>query len=104
MNAVFELGGELVRPDVAHNLMRLIAEGSGEDEDADMALRAYAAQAYYDLLTKPTLPDILLQVIPTLLSPPCSPCQPCTHFQHHATVTHHASPLIVSVRRSITRR
>ena len=29
MNAVFELGGDLVRPDVAHNLMRLIAEGSG---------------------------------------------------------------------------
>jgi len=28
MNAVFELGGELVRPDVAHNLMRLIAEGA----------------------------------------------------------------------------
>ena len=27
MNEVFELEGNLVRPDVAHNLMRLIAEG-----------------------------------------------------------------------------
>mmetsp|Transcript_23595 Transcript_23595/g.38929 ORF Transcript_23595/g.38929 Transcript_23595/m.38929 type:complete len:1140 (-) Transcript_23595:210-3629(-) len=63
MNAVFELGGELVRPDVAHNLMRLIAEGSGEDEDADMALRSFAAQTYFDMLSKPKLPDILMQVV-----------------------------------------
>ena len=63
MNAVFELGGELVRPDVAHNLMRLIAEGSGEDEDADMALRKYAATQYYALLAKPMLPDTLMQVV-----------------------------------------
>lgn len=61
MNAVFELGGELVRPDVAHNLMRLIAEGSGEDEDADMALRKYAATTYYEKLEKTKLPDVLLQ-------------------------------------------
>ena len=27
MNVVFELGGDLVRKEVAHNLMRLIAEG-----------------------------------------------------------------------------
>lgn len=27
MNAVFELGGNLVRKEVAHNLLRLIAEG-----------------------------------------------------------------------------
>ena len=63
MNAVFELGGDLVRPDVAHNLMRLIAEGSGEDEDVDMALRKYAATQYYGLLAKPLLPDILMQVV-----------------------------------------
>ena len=29
MNEVFEVGGALVRKDVAHNLMRLIAEGEG---------------------------------------------------------------------------
>ena len=27
MNSVFELGGDLVRREVAHNLMRIIAEG-----------------------------------------------------------------------------
>ena len=27
MNVVFEVGGDLVRKEVAHNLMRLIAEG-----------------------------------------------------------------------------
>ena len=52
MNTVFELGGELVRWDIAHNLMRLIAEGSGEDEDVDMALRKYAASEYFRLLSK----------------------------------------------------
>ena len=63
MNTVFELGGELVRTDVAHNLMRLIAEGSGEDEDADMELRKYAAETYVNLISKTKLPDVLLQVI-----------------------------------------
>jgi AP-4 complex subunit epsilon-1 len=29
MNTVFELGGNLVRPEVTHDLMRLIAEGAG---------------------------------------------------------------------------
>ena len=43
MNSVFELGGELLRADIAHNLMRLIAEGSGEHEDVDVELRRYAA-------------------------------------------------------------
>ena len=62
MNSVFELGGELVRPDVAHNLMRLIAEGSGEDEESDEALRKFAAQTYYEVLNKPNLPDVLMQV------------------------------------------
>tara|TARA_B100000524_G_C23634057_1_gene364260 strand:- start:377 stop:1489 length:1113 start_codon:yes stop_codon:yes gene_type:complete len=62
MNAVFELGGELVRADLAHNLMRLIAEGLGEDDDADMAMRAFASQTYFQLLEKPKLPDILVQV------------------------------------------
>lgn len=43
MNQVFELAGDLVPPKVAHNLMRLIAEGAGEeDEDADSQLRSSA--------------------------------------------------------------
>ena len=69
MNAVFELGGELVRPDIAHNLMRLIAEGSGEDEAADMAMRTYAASQYYELLEKPVLPPAVV----TSAVPPAIP-------------------------------
>lgn len=63
MNAVFELGGELVRSDVAHNLMRLIAEGSGDDDDDDAELRRFAAATYYRMLDKPKLPDILVCVV-----------------------------------------
>ena len=52
-----------VRADVAQNLMRLIAEGSGEDEDEDEALRKFAAQTYFEVLNKPNLPDVLMQVV-----------------------------------------
>jgi hypothetical protein len=42
--------------------MRLIAEGAGEgDEAADAELRAQAASAYLQLLSKPKLPNILLK-------------------------------------------
>ncbi|KAL0795995.1 hypothetical protein Bca101_067372 [Brassica carinata] len=43
MNKVFEHAGDLVNIKVAHNLMRLIAEGFGEDDDdADSKLRLSA--------------------------------------------------------------
>lgn len=43
MNKVFEHAGDLVNIKVAHNLMRLIAEGFGEDdENADSQLRSSA--------------------------------------------------------------
>lgn len=43
MNQVFEHAGDLVPSKVAHDLMRLIAEGAGEeDEDADSQLRSSA--------------------------------------------------------------
>ena len=43
MNQVFEHAGDLVPTKVAHDLMRLIAEGAGEeDEDADSQLRSSA--------------------------------------------------------------
>lgn len=46
MNKVFEHAGDLVNIRVAHNLMRLIAEGFGEDdEDADSQLRSSAVCA-----------------------------------------------------------
>lgn len=43
MNKVFEHAGDLVNIKVADNLMRLIAEGFGEDDDtADCQLRSSA--------------------------------------------------------------
>jgi len=67
MNAVFELGGELVPAETAYNLMRLVAEGTGEDEGADKAFRAFAVNTYLKLLERPTLSDILVQVIAWVL-------------------------------------
>ena len=63
MNAVFAIGGDVVKPATAHNLMRLIGEGSGDDA-ADDALRGSAVAAYLDLLSStPKLPKVLLEVI-----------------------------------------
>lgn len=64
MNQVFELGGEVVSPQLANSLMRLIAEGAGEEDDqADTELRAQAVASYLDLLDKPKLSAVLLKVI-----------------------------------------
>jgi AP-4 complex subunit epsilon-1 len=64
MNELFEVAGEVVPPSLADNLTRLIAEGTGEeDENADRELRAGAVEAYLDLLDKPKLPRVLLKVI-----------------------------------------
>lgn len=63
---VFELGGDVVSPQLANNLMKLIAEGAGEDdEQADTELRAQAVRSYLDLLEKPHLSPVLLKVHPT---------------------------------------
>lgn len=67
MNCVFELGGELVPADTAYNLMRLVAEGTGEDEDVDVAFRTFAVNTYLKLLEKSQLSDILVQVISWVL-------------------------------------
>eukprot|EP01138_Halocafeteria_seosinensis_P011248 gb/GECG01011490.1/.p1 GENE.gb/GECG01011490.1/~~gb/GECG01011490.1/.p1 ORF type:complete len:1111 (+),score=162.69 gb/GECG01011490.1/:1-3333(+) len=63
MTSVFELGGDLVKPEMAHNLIRLIAEGTGEDEEADKELRVEAVETYLDLIDRPQLSDTLLQVL-----------------------------------------
>ncbi len=39
-----------------------MAEGTGEDEDADKELRTYAARSYIELLEGPNVPDVLVQV------------------------------------------
>ena len=50
LNKVFDLGGDLVPESAAHNLMRLLAEGSGETEAADTAMRTTAVAAYVTML------------------------------------------------------
>ncbi|GLT73924.1 hypothetical protein SLA2020_457530 [Shorea laevis] len=64
MNKVFEHAGDRVNIKVAHNLMRLIAEGFGEDDDtADSQLRSSAVESYLRILSEPKLPSVFLQVI-----------------------------------------
>lgn len=63
MTTVFELGGELVRPDVAHGMMRLIAETGADDTDGDENLCHEAVESYLVLLRKTVLPTILLKTI-----------------------------------------
>ncbi|KAK7309460.1 hypothetical protein RJT34_06209 [Clitoria ternatea] len=64
MNRVFEHAGDLVNIKVAHNLMRLIAEGFGEDDDAAYCqLRSSAVESYLRILGEPKLPSVFLQVI-----------------------------------------
>ena len=63
---LFEISGDLVRPEVAQNLMSLIAEGTGESEENDMLLRQNAIEIYVALLReKPAgkLPKILLETM-----------------------------------------
>ncbi|KAI3692141.1 hypothetical protein L6452_31950 [Arctium lappa] len=64
MNKVFQHAGDLLNPKVAHNLMRLIAEGFGEDDDtADSQLRSSAVESYLQIVDEPKLPSAFLQVI-----------------------------------------
>ncbi|KAG0492827.1 hypothetical protein HPP92_006225 [Vanilla planifolia] len=64
MNKIFEHAGDVVNVKVAHNLIRLIAEGFGEDDDgADSQLRSSAVDSYLHILSEPKLPSIFLQVI-----------------------------------------
>lgn len=44
---VFLLAGDLVKPEAAHTLMQLVAEGTGEDEAADDQLRRDAVSGFY---------------------------------------------------------
>ncbi len=67
MNQVFEMGGDVVAPQFAQNLMTLIAEGQGDTGGDDAGLRVEAVESYLLLLEKPKLPQILLQVIAWVL-------------------------------------
>ncbi|XP_019421448.1 PREDICTED: AP-4 complex subunit epsilon-like isoform X2 [Lupinus angustifolius] len=64
INKVFEHAGDVVNIKVAHNLMRLIAEGFGEEDDAKYSqLRSSAVESYLRILGEPKLPSVFLQVI-----------------------------------------
>ena len=63
---LFEVSGDMVDQQVAQNLMSLIAEGTGESEEADMMLRQTAIELYVQLLQdKPPakLSKILLETM-----------------------------------------
>ena len=75
MNRVFEHAGDLVNMKVAHNLMRLIAEGFGEDDDnADSQLRLSAVRFCYILYMVQCIDILLFQLIfrISLISSPLS--------------------------------
>ena len=60
---MFELGGDAVPDDMANGVMRLIAEGAGQEDPASMKnLRLQAVTSYLRLLHKPNLPDVLTKV------------------------------------------
>lgn len=79
---VFLLAGDLVKPEAAHTLMQLVAEGTGEDDDADAQLRRDAVENYARLLVAAggrkeeeeqeqvlpaVLPDVLVQALAWIL-------------------------------------
>lgn len=71
-----------VKEVVAHNLMRLIAEGAGdEDADADHELRVSAVESYMELLKKPKLPEVR-NLFPLALKLPGASSAICS--RHHA--------------------
>ena len=49
----------MIEPEVAHNLMSLIAEGTGESEEADMLLRQNAIEIYVEILQNTPAPSRL---------------------------------------------
>ncbi|KAI5002942.1 hypothetical protein ZWY2020_027592 [Hordeum vulgare] len=64
MNKVFEHAGDLVNIRVAHNLMRLIAEGFGEeDEGADSQLRSSAVCQFLPQFWGAKASILILQII-----------------------------------------
>jgi len=64
---LFSISGDLVQAEVAHNLMTLIAEGSGEDEESDIALRRDAVDTYTALLETSRLPPVLMETMSWVL-------------------------------------
>jgi len=69
---LFKIAGDLVETTVATNLMSLIAEGTGneeDDEEADMVLRKQAVELYVNLLSNPAnrMPRVLVETLAWVL-------------------------------------
>jgi len=67
---VFEISGDMVASEISQNMMTLIAEGAGEeDENADLILRQHAVELYTRLLDKPyaKMPSALIETIAWVL-------------------------------------
>lgn len=70
---LFEISGDFVTPEVSQNLMTLIAEGSGDDdegsEEEDLLLRQHSVTIYANLLSKSIakLPQLLLETMAWVL-------------------------------------
>lgn len=69
---LFEISGEFVSHRVSQQLMTLIAEGEGaeeDDEDADTILRQHSVTIYANLLEKPVskLPQLLIETMAWVL-------------------------------------
>ena len=69
---LFKIGGDMVDPAVATNLMSLIAEGTGnedDDEEADMVLRKQAVELYVSILGNPPnrMPRVLVETLAWVL-------------------------------------
>ena len=61
---LFSIEGDLVKSEVAQNLMTLLAEGSGDDdEDEDEAMRLAAVEQFASMLDDKQMPAILLQTM-----------------------------------------
>merc|ERR1740117_1704475 len=70
INNIFDVAGELVKPEVAHNLLRIISESADdtfESEGEEIDIKTYAVETYVELLEKKVLPDVLMQVIAWVL-------------------------------------
>eukprot|EP01012_Entosiphon_sulcatum_P040357 TRINITY_DN53_c2_g1_i1.p1 TRINITY_DN53_c2_g1~~TRINITY_DN53_c2_g1_i1.p1 ORF type:complete len:1119 (-),score=215.85 TRINITY_DN53_c2_g1_i1:24-3173(-) len=68
INHVVALGARHVRDEILQGVLKLIAEGSGVDDDADERFRQHCVYRYYDILTseKPQ-PDAMYRLIAWVL-------------------------------------
>lgn len=108
---LFEVSGDMVKPEVAQNLMSLLAEGTGaDDEEADMLLRQNAVELYVSLLPQQeeavtVLPRILLETMAWVLgeygylsaveSLPQVLDHLCTLANHSALLSSHTRQMLV---------